>query len=67
MAQELNGAREQQAPWQLTQTVGPGVDNALALARLRLLEQLLRQIAYRYEITLSRRESSDGYGELSSA
>ena len=60
-AQELNGAREQEAPWQLTARQLVGVDNALALARLRLdLEQLLRQIAYRYEITLSRRESSLG-------
>ena len=60
-ASELNGAREQEAPWQLTARQLIGVDTALALARLRLdLEQLLRQIAYRYEITLNRQESSLG-------
>ena len=61
MALELKGAREQEEPWQLTARQLVGVDNALALARLRLdLEQLLRQIAYQYEVNLGRRESSIG-------
>lgn len=60
-APNLKGAREQEAPWQLTAGELIGVDNALALARLRLdLEQLLRQIAYQYEVNLGRRESSIG-------
>ena len=57
----LEETPEREAPWRLTAGQLLGVDNALALARLRLdLEQLLRQIAYRYEVTLSRRESSLG-------
>ena len=60
-APELKGAREQEEPWQLTARQLVGVDNALALAHLRLdLEQLLRQIAYQHEVNLGRRESSIG-------